>query len=292
MPQIAVLMVGDYWPAYLWELRKRNIPVFAISARFKESSAPFHWYGLPIRRAIIHCITAILAQNKKSLVLLQGMGYHYVKICGDPRLDNLFRMKSIPWEDPVIQSWSNGEAVFVAGSICHEGDFSVISSLVNKYPNHKFLIAPHETDNDTVRDFTSLLNVPFLLYTEACNNEGNSESPVLILNCIGVLSKAYRYGYAAYVGAGFHTDQPHSVIEPAVWGIPVFFGPHFNNNPHCVGLVEAGAARPIKNKNEMSEQYRQLEKTGSDMGKRALAYCQSLRGATEVITPILLEAIQ
>ena len=54
-----------------------------------------------------------------------------------------------------------------------------------------------------------------------------------------MLSSAYRYAYIAAIGGGFGKGI-HNILEPACWGIPVIFGPRYENFKEAVDLLNAG----------------------------------------------------
>ncbi len=63
---------------------------------------------------------------------------------------------------------------------------------------------------------------------------------------VGVLATLYGAGTLAYVGGGFGRAGLHSVVEPAAWGIPVTFGPRWQESRDARLLLEAGAAVAVE----------------------------------------------
>jgi 3-deoxy-D-manno-octulosonic-acid transferase len=74
---------------------------------------------------------------------------------------------------------------------------------------------------------------------------------VLIIDSIGILSSLYRYGSIAYIGGGFGSGI-HNILEPAVFGLPVIFGPRHEKFKEATDLKLLKGAWPVKN-------FRQLE---------------------------------
>ena len=69
---------------------------------------------------------------------------------------------------------------------------------------------------------------------------------MVILDTRGELSRAYREAVVAFVGGTLVPVGGHNLLEPAVWGTPVMFGPHTD---HCAEvatlLSEAGGGRRV-----------------------------------------------
>src|SRR5437667_410848 len=66
--------------------------------------------------------------------------------------------------------------------------------------------------------------------------------PVIVVDRVGILADLYALGDAAFVGGGFHRAGLHSVLEPAVFGVPTVFGPHWRMSRDATLLLEQGGA--------------------------------------------------
>jgi 3-deoxy-D-manno-octulosonic-acid transferase len=63
-----------------------------------------------------------------------------------------------------------------------------------------------------------------------------------VVDRVGVLADLYALADVAYVGGAYHRAGLHSVLEPAVFGIPVVFGPEWQNSRDAGLLLERGGA--------------------------------------------------
>ncbi len=112
---------------------------------------------------------------------------------------------------------------------------------------------------------------------------GVDDARVIVVDVIGVLAEAYRFADVVYVGGAFTTGV-HSVIEPAIAGVPVVFGPRHDNSFEALQLVERGAARTVRTSDDA---YAALgtwlrdESARAQAGRAARAYVESQLGATE-----------
>ncbi|MCQ2115722.1 MAG: 3-deoxy-D-manno-octulosonic acid transferase [Bacteroidales bacterium] len=291
-PVKAVFTIGEFWLNFLGELRKRRIDTYIMSVRVTPDSAYMKWYGHPYRKAFRSSYKCMLVQKEETAELLRGIGVPDVRITGDPRLDRVLAIKEEDWNEPLVEKWLGGQKAFVAGSTCPKEDDDVCIELVNAHPGDKFLYVPHETDIEPIKDIISRINGRCVLYSEADKTEDIEDAQVLIIDKVGMLARLYRYGWAAFVGAGFITDEPHSVIEPAAYGLPVATGPHYGHNLHMVELVRLGAARGISDGKEICNWYDEMKNDPALLEKRsrtASDYCASGRGATDAIMKVIFQ---
>ena len=80
-------------------------------------------------------------------------------------------------------------------------------------------------------------------YTQATMDEVRA-ADCLLVDCFGLLSSIYRYGEVAYVGGGFGVGV-HNLLEAAVYGMPVFFGPNNKKFQEAAKLKECGGGLEI-----------------------------------------------
>ena len=88
-----------------------------------------------------------------------------------------------------------------------------------------------------------------ILYSEL-NSSFSEEYNVLIVDKVGILAELYRYTHLAYVGSGFN-DGVHSVIEPAVYGNAISFGPNIELLDEAKQMYKNKLGFMIKNKDDM-----------------------------------------
>ena len=112
----------------------------------------------------------------------------------------------------------------------------------------------------------------------------------MIVDRVGVLAEAYRFADVVYVGGAFTTGV-HSVIEPAIAGVPVVFGPRHDNSFEAVTLLARGAATTVSTEDECYAALRHWltdDAARARAGVAAIAYVESQLGATEKCVAALL----
>jgi len=283
-PVKMILSISDYWLGFLHELRRRHIDAYLTSARFEESMPYFKPWGWIYRNTFKTCFTTIFVRDRKSLEVLERIGATNTELSGDPRMDRVMEIASENWSDTIVDEWCGGEKVFVAGSTLFDEDDELIIALVNAHPDCKFLVVPHEQDPEEIRHLRSSIHGSSVLYTEAARK--NEKTQVMIVDVVGILSRLYRYGFAAYVGGGFD-GSPHSIVEAAAYGIPVAYGPQFGSHYHCIYLQECGGGKSVESASQLCAWFDSL--TGNpeilkQAGDAARKYCVDGSGVTETIT--------
>lgn len=238
-PDCAVFMVSEYWHTYLSELKRRKIPAILVSAVIRRESPFLKWYGKLYRKSIA-CFKEIFVLDTASKDRLKEIGISQVTVNGDPLFDNVTMVAATPWEDKIIERFTSGRKIFIAGSIHNDEDLRMVSRLANRHRDTRFIIVPHEVRPSTLQDIQAALEGKSCLYSE-CQPDGDfgDDTQVLIIDFVGALAYIYRYATWAYVGGGF-TKLLHSLVEPAVYGLPVAFGPNIQRKVITRQMVELG----------------------------------------------------
>jgi len=241
-PRMAIFVKYEYWLNYLNQLKQLEIPTYLISARFREDQIFFKWYGGVFRKAIA-ALDKVFMQDETSQLLAKSIGLTNTVVSGDTRYDRVRETARNVVEVVGLDNFVKDETVFIGGSTWPV-DEQFLLPYINRSSNKlKFILAPHEVDEQHIEEIERSLNVPFVRYSEI--NKGDAENArVLIIDNIGMLSNLYQYGHIAYVGGGF-TGALHNILEPAAFGMPVIYGPKFNKFPEAAALIEAGAGFSI-----------------------------------------------
>jgi 3-deoxy-D-manno-octulosonic-acid transferase len=290
-PSLVIWVKYEYWYYYLTALKRRNIPVILISGIFRESQPFFRWYGA-IWQEMLHSFQKLFVQNEWSAKLLKGIGIEEnVSIAGDTRFDRVVAIAEKGAPVDYIPEFIKGKQVFVAGSTWEDDDIELIH-YVKAHPEIKFIIAPHEVDQENLDDVKKEFHNS-VFYSELLTGIIVPENiNVLIIDNIGMLSKLYGYADIAYVGGGFNKDGIHNILEAAVYGKPVFFGPVYEKFAEARELVDRGGAFTINNALELEELLDKLFTNKAELeraGMIAGEYVYSKRGATKKVMDYVME---
>ena len=295
-PVMAFFIKYEFWYNYLHILRHRNIPVYSVSSIFRPNQIFFRPYGRQYA-AVLKCFSHFFVQNDLSKSLLAKIGINNVTVVGDTRFDRVLQIKDNSKKLPLVDKFignqdvklANGvtnslHRVFVAGSSWLP-DEEIFIKYFNEHNDWKLIIAPHIIGDTHLRQILQLLKgKKVVLYTEATETNV-ADADVLVINCFGLLSSIYHYGDVAYVGGGFGAGI-HNVLEAAVWGIPVVFGPNNKRFAEAQGLLASGGGFEIDNYEKFAlimDRFCSDKDFLQNSGNAAGSFVKQLSGATNKV---------
>lgn len=286
-PRLLVFVKFDLWPNLIWECRQRGTPVMLIDATLSQSSRRNTRLGRAFYGPLYAAFNKILAISSDDAERFRAATPDHVAIdvSGDTRFDRVMER----WElrSPIGFKLAEADGNVVIAGSTWPGDethlLGALAMLLAADSTLRVVIAPHEPHAEHVDGLRRWAASHRLRCGAVTDGVLAADHRVIILDTVGVLAEAYRLGDVAYVGGSFSTGV-HSVIEPAIAGLPVVFGPVHDNSHEALTMAAQGAAFAAKNQAEITSH---LERLLTDQGARAAAgaaarrYVDSQIGATE-----------
>lgn len=286
-PQLVFFVKYDFWYYYGKVLHASKIPFFCVSAIFRPSQLFFKPYGKFFRK-ILTRYTHIFVQDQSSLELLYKSAIPAVTVSGDTRFDRVLENVQRRSDDlNVIAQFAEGGDVLVAGSTWKE-DEKLLADLLRAQPSLKLIIAPHELKDEKLAQLQQRFFGKGVRYTQISQG-GLSGKQVLIIDTIGMLSLIYRFGKFTYVGGGFGRGI-HNILEAAVYGKPVFFGPNYKKFREARDLKAMGCGIVVKNSQELIHVFNELQMADElykSLASKSRKYIEDRKGATEILMNFL-----
>jgi 3-deoxy-D-manno-octulosonic-acid transferase len=289
-PDLAVFMRYDIWPNHIWTLKKKNIPCLLVDATMKKKSPR----KLPLIRSfhkyLFEDFTKILTISNEDAEGFRSFKSKNVQIkkVGDTRFDRVYNRSLVSKETKIINPEVLKEnKVLVAGSTWPQDEEVLIPSflkLLRFDEKALMIIAPHEPNLLNLEKLENEFSgkVSFIRLSHI-NNYSNQR--IIIVDSIGILSILYNYADVAFVGGSFKMNV-HNVLEAAVYGVPVIFGPKIENSQEAIKLTEIGGGILARDKRDLYRSLRILfsnEKFRSECGRKSFNYVDEHRGATDRI---------
>lgn len=287
-PKMIILIKYEFWYHLIRQAKRNKIPVIVVSAVFRPDQFFFKPYGKWMLNYLKH-IRHFFVQDADSLQILKKYHIHQVTVSGDTRFDRVSQLKKDIRPLPFIEEFKKNTFTLVAGSTWAKGE-----EYLTRYINHtrlslKYIIVPHEINYKRIKNLQRNIHKNTLLYSDRKNKKiGDYE--VLIIDSVGFLTSIYPYGDLAYVGGAYESAGIHNILEPAAFGLPVFYGPYFHKNREAQELVKAKGAKVAYDfnsfKNCIDSFYKEI-KLLEAYGKSAQNFIQTHTGATEKVISYL-----
>lgn len=287
-PDLLVLEYTEIWPNLIRAAHDSGARIALTNGRF---SAPhlgryrtfFTLIGNPL-----HDIDLFLmrADDEAERVLSLGATPDRVQVTGNTKFDALVPSSEAA-EDQMLRTalGLNGAGrVWIAGST-HEGEeellLGVYKRLVVEVPDLRLVIAPRYIDR--APRVLSLVEASGL--HGGLRSLGNPQgAPVVVLDSIGELARAYRLATVVFVGGSFTTRGGQNILEPAAQGRPVLFGPHMENFKDSVGVLVGRGGLQVKDPDNLFKVLAELfarPETIESLGVLARQAVRQVSGASD-----------
>lgn len=290
-PSLVLWVKYEYWYFYLEAIRHKKIPLLMISGIYRRNQPFFRWYG-GLYRKMLKCFAHFFVQNQSSKRYLSTIiNKENITVSGDTRCDRVLEIAAGFQAIKPVESFIKNSRVVVCGSTW-EADEAVWIHYAKEHPEIKFVIAPHQIDRDNIVSLTKRFenSIAFSEWEKISHDSQHPEFNCLIIDNVGMLSRLYYYADIAYVGGGFGDEGLHNILEAAVYGKPVLFGPYISKNFEAYEMIDARGAFSISSAIELEKEVDMLftdEKLLDKSGKNAFQYVLKNAGASDIIMEYL-----
>ena len=284
-PTSAVIIKYEYWANYFLACRKAHIPLFIVSGILRPDQRFFGVFA-PFWKTVLDSVTHFFVQNKTTEDLLRARGYNNVTLAGDTRFDRVVQIAAVAREIPEIEKFRGNSFCIVAGSSWPQEE-EMLEKFASTHPEVKMIIVPHEIGQAHIKQLRS--RFPSALLWSEHEDKDLSEGRTIIIDTIGMLSSIYRYADLVVICGGFGKGI-HNILEAAVWGVPVLFGPNHEKFEEARQLIALGGAFVIRDNADMERQVNHFLQDSADREKSGIIsarYVRSATGATERVMQAL-----
>ena len=289
-PSFIVIAKHDVWPGQIWTANEKFLPIYLINASLSANSSRTKWGVKSFLKYVYRDFTEICSISEDDA---KRYSRHYpqshVEIIGDTKYDQvLLRRRRVIGKELLPKQWTENHWIFMAGSIWPEDEehiFPALLKILEEKESIRLVLVPHQPEQKSISRIEELFkkwNVQLFSKRENLQN-----SRVIIVDTVGYLADLYYHAHAAYVGGSFHQGI-HNVMEPAIFGIPVYYGPTHRNSYEAIQLTNDNGGTVIYNENDL---YREINSIIKNENKRRKLGEQAEKFATKNVgaTKLLLE---
>jgi 3-deoxy-D-manno-octulosonic-acid transferase len=242
-PDLFILVKYEFWWHLLNTLRKQGSHVVLVAGIFRKKDYFFSPVFSPFE-SLLRQLAYIFVQDDASFKCLEEKKFSNVFIAGDTRVDRVLQMRDEVVLPEKIMKAAEGNKVMVYGSVWLS-DMHLVSKAVKAYPGMFHILVPHDIRRENIAEIMAQLQQQAGLLSD-----GQWHGKVLVVDQIGILASLYSVAAFAYIGGGFG-KAIHNLLEPAVFGIPVFMGPRHTKFTEAIALKERGVVQSVQHAEDL-----------------------------------------
>ncbi len=254
-PDVAVLVRYDVWPNHVWELARRGIPTLIANATLRKNSLRLRWPFRNFHFHVYESLSSILTVSETDVDAFREFGLTRPQLTavGETRYDQVWqRSEEARLRHLIPETVLRNRRMFILGSSWEEDEDAVLPAfraMAKSDPAMLMILVPHEPTIETLERLEVRLTYLGLRTIRFSDLNDYSLEHVIIVDSVGILMTLYQYADVAFVGGSFRQGI-HNVLEPAVYGIPVLYGPKHQNSQEAVELAERGGGFVVHDEHE------------------------------------------
>jgi 3-deoxy-D-manno-octulosonic-acid transferase len=292
-PKLFIMMETEIWPVLLRECRRRGVKTAVVNGRLSSRSFPRYRFIRPFMRRVLQDIDRFCVQSEESVRRFIELGADPGRmiVTGSLKFDSLDPSSQSRARDRVLRYFriTPSRPVIVAGSTMKGEEIAVLRAfrrIRTTAPSALLVLAPRHPERfDEVADLCRGEGWKTLRRSRDLAIDAEPRADIVVLDTIGELAAVYQLGTVVFVGGSLFPTGGHNVLEPAICGKPIVFGPHMDNFREIAdAFVAAGAAVRLDDEAELERTL--IELLGDPvrrarLGAAARALVEANRGAKD-----------
>lgn len=307
-PRLIVIVESEFWPNFLRVANRHRVPIAVING--KMSAKSFRFYSrtrvvpMLLRRLTLLAVqTTVYEQRLRAL----GIAQERIRVTGNMKYDLAKFSEGVGSMREMRRRLGFGDedTVIIGGSV-HEGeDAALIDAYLQLRPSnprvHLVLVPRYPRDAGRIEQLAAGAGVASVRKTTVDREPGAAlgKTGILIVDTVGELRQLYGIADIAFVGGSlFYRGSNrggHNLMEPAILGVPVVFGPYnFSFKDTARDLLDAEAAFEARDVDELGGILRRLvgdAELRRACGRRAKQVIVAGQGATrknlDLLAPLI-----
>ena len=304
-PDVLVLEYTELWPQLIHAAADAGVKVAMTNGRLSPGNVGRYRLLFRLVGNLLERFDLLLmrAEEEAERALVLGADPEVVHVTGNTKFDAL--AVSVPLtEDAALRAalslrpreepaTGGGQRLWVCGST-HEGEegplLEVFAALRKDAPDLRLLIAPRYIE----RAGRVLTLARSMGLQARLRSQPGGADPVIVLDTIGELVRAYQLATIVFVGGSFGTRGGQNILEPAACGKPVLFGPRMENFKDSVGVLVGRGGLQVRDPAALLRLLRDLLARPGEiekLGELAREAVSSVRGASARNARLIAELI-
>lgn len=305
-PRLFVMMETEIWPNLLRQCKRMGVATVLVNGRISSRSYPRYKIAKPFFKNVLADVDRFCMQTEESARRVVDIGADPAKVVvtGSLKFDSL-DIPGAPTVDGRGQNrvlryfrMSSGRPVIIAGSTMREEEQIVLQAfrrIKSSTANPLLLIAPRHPER--FAEVAQLARDQAFVTVKRSDLQIDAEprADVVVLDTIGELAQVYQVATAVFVGGSLVDTGGHNILEPAVFGKPIVFGPHMHNFKEIAeAFIAQDAAVQVSGPRGLEEALVALltdPVRRARLGAAARALVESNRGAKDKCLAIIAQLL-
>jgi 3-deoxy-D-manno-octulosonic-acid transferase len=262
-PRMFIMMETEIWPNLLRACHRTGVRTVVVNGRISARSYPRYRLARPFFRRVLAHVDRFCMQGEESArrIIEIGADPDKVVVTGSLKFDSLDLPGAATAADRgrnrVLRYFrmTNDRPVIIAASTMKGEEEAVLEAFQRvraRVPEALLIIAPRKPERFAEVEQQARRGGWNVARRKDLAIDAEPRQDIVILDTIGELAQLYQIATAVFVGGSLVDTGGHNVIEPAVFGKPIVFGPHMHNFAEIArAFVENDAAIQIKSARDL-----------------------------------------
>ncbi|MGH7977726.1 MAG: 3-deoxy-D-manno-octulosonic acid transferase [Limisphaerales bacterium] len=306
-PDAIVLFETEIWPNFIWQARRREIPMFLANARLSDRSfSGYKRYGVLFRQ-LFASFEGIAAKNEAAAGRFRAVGARpeSVRVSGNLKYDAAAAIEpgGLDVSSLLKQVGVDEESPILIGGSTHDGEELILAQIAGRlraqFPNLFLVLVPRhfERSNEIARKLREAgIKLFFRTNIRADTRLDPGEVECLLVDTTGELQAFYECATVVFVGKSLTAQGGQNPLEPAAYGKSIVFGPNMQNFADIAPqLVERNGAVQVSDARALEKALRELlddKYQRAELGRNALQVVSESQGAMERTLEMIVEKLK
>ena len=246
-PEAVICLETELWPGFIYRAHRQGSKIILVNGRISTRSFARYQKIRSFMRPVLERFDylSMIREDDAKRILALGAERHKVVVQGNAKYDLLSQQARPEIKEAMRKRLgiTPDDIVFIAGST-HTGEEEIILQayqfLQRKYPAMLLIVAPRHIER--VSEIESLLKKNGWKYTKWSNFAPETKQSVILVDSIGDLFHLYSIGTIIFCGGSLIPYGGHNILEAAIWGKVVFYGPSMRDFLDAKILLESAMA--------------------------------------------------
>lgn len=306
-PRLLIVVESDLWPNQLLAAEAAGVPVAVVNAKLSPRSLRWHRIFRFVPRALRRA-RLVAAQTAAHATRFRALGVEpdRVVVTGNMKYDLAADGADLAGRDALRRSlgFAPDDIVIIGGSLHPGEDLDLLAAFMaagRSRPSRLVIVPRYPDQAGTVIDRVRRAGMAAIARTAVSPTAlpGQDARPVIVVDTLGELRTLYAAADIAFVGGSLYyrgsNKGGHNLMEPAILGLPVLFGPHnFSFREMVADLKAADAGIEVADRAALSAALAGLLASDSrraELGRRARQVVVESQGASARNLALLLPLI-